>query len=331
MPAGPESARTGREAAKAGHTSLDAIRKAFEEAGIPASDLVEPEPSKARFPDGAHCRIEIAGVERLSTFEALVDESQRRNVPVHRVIATVCGSNWLETAELRAMAAIGAQNRIEVIITPGPQRGGDLGRQYATSEGLVSGMRVRGQDTLAHVVKEIMRCVEAGFRGFLVTDEGLLWLLDGLRDRGVIPKDVILKVSVFAGHANAAGAKLIESLGASSVNPLADLPLPMLAAIRKAIKIPMDVYILLVRAMGGFNRSYEAAAIARYCSPCYFKLEPGESEAAIYAPWNDEAFHTHLVREKVRYAQIITEFLADLDPGIKLSGRGPADLAVPKP
>ncbi len=310
---------------------MQVVRKAMEDAGIPGSDSPAPGPSPARFPDGAHCRIEIAGVERPSTFEALVDEARRRKVPVHRVIATVGGSNWVEKKELKAMAAIGAASRIEVIVTTGPQRGGDLGRQYSTSEGLVSGMRIRGQDNLAYVVKEILRCIDAGFRGFLVLDEGLLWLLADMRAKGVIPKDVIFKVSVFAGHANAAGAKVLESLGANSINPLADLTLPMLASIRKAIKVPMDVYILLVRAMGGFNRSYEAAEIARLCAPCYFKLEPGESEAAIYAPWNEEGFHAHLVREKVRFAQILTEFLAELGPDIKLSAPGPADLAVPKP
>jgi hypothetical protein len=309
---------------------MQMVRQAMQDAGIPPTDLYSPEPSPERFPDGAHCRIELAGVERLSTFKTLVDEADRRGVPVHRVIATVAGSLYLDKRELKDMAALGAERRIEVIMTPGPQRGMDTGRQFTTPEGLVSGMRVRGQDTLAYVIKEIMRCIDAGFRGFLVTDEGLLWLLNGMRAKGIIPKDVIFKISVFAGHANAAGCRLMESLGANSINPLADLTLPMLAAIRKSVRIPIDVYVILVRAMGGFNRFYEAADIARFCSPCYFKFEPGESEAAIYAPWNEESFHSNLMREKVRYASIVAELLETLDPSIKLSGSGPADLAIPK-
>ena len=310
---------------------MDAVRKAMEEAGIPATDLLAPGPSAARFPDGAHYRIEIAGVERLSALEDLVQECERRKTVVHRIIATVAGSLYVDKQELRAMAKLAAEKRIEVIMTPGPQRGMDTGRQLATSEGLVSGMRIRGQDNLAFVLKEMMRCIDAGFRGFLVTDEGLLWLLNGMREKGQIPKDVLLKVSVFAGHANAAGCKLLESLGANSINPLADLSLPMLAAIRKATTVPLDVYVMLVRAMGGFNRFYEAASIARACSPCYFKIEPGESEAAIYAPWNDAAFHRNLIQEKVRYAGIVTELIGDLGPSIRISGPGPRDLAVPKP
>ncbi len=310
---------------------MDRVRKAMEAAGIPGADLTGREASDLRFPDGAHYRIELAGVERLSTLEALVDETERRNVAVHRVIATVAGSVYLDRKELGDFAKLAAEKRIEVIMTPAPQRGMDTGRQIVTSEGLVSGMRVRGQDNLAFMLKEIMRCIDAGFRGFLVTDEGLLWLLNHMRANGDIPKDVIFKVSVFAGHANAAGCKLLEQLGANSVNPLADLSLPMLAAIRKAIKIPMDVYLILVRAMGGFNRFYEAAGIARACAPCYFKFEPGESEAVIYAPWNEESYHTHLIREKVRYAQIVGELIAEIDPSVRPSARGPKDLAVPKP
>lgn len=309
---------------------MHTVHRAMLDAGIPDRDLMPPPASTARFPDGAHYRIEIAGVERLSTFEAMVHESDRRQSPVHRVIASVAGSVYLEKQELRAMSQLAAERRIEVIMTPAPQRGMDTGRQFTTPEGLVSGMRVRGQDTLAFVVKEILRCADAGIRGFLVTDEGLLWLLNRMREQGDLPPDTLLKVSVFAGHANAAGCKVVEMLGAGSINPLADLSLPMLSAIRQAIRVPMDVYIMLVRAMGGFNRSYEAAALARACAPCYFKFEPGESEAAIYAPWNDEAFHIHMVREKMRYVSIVNELVADLAPDIVLSAAGPADLAVPQ-
>jgi hypothetical protein len=310
---------------------MKAVRKALEEAGLPLTDLLSPEPSQARFPDGGHYRIEIAGVERLSTLETMVKECDRRKSVVHRVIASVAGSVYLEKQELREMAQLAAERRIEVIMTPGPQRGMDTGRQFTTPEGLVSGMRVRGQDNLAFVIKEILRCVEVGMRGFLVTDEGLLWLLNRMREKGDLPKDTLLKVSVFAGHANAAGCKVVEMLGANSVNPLADLSIPMLGAIRKAIKIPMDVYLVLVRAMGGFYRCYEGASIARTCAPCYFKFEPGESEADIYAPWNEESFHNHLIKEKIRYASIVNELVAELDPEIKLSGAGPKDLAVPQP
>lgn len=131
-------------------------------------------------------------------------------------------------------------------------------------------------------------------------DEGLLWLLARLRERGVVPGDCLFKLSVFAGQASPAGARVAEQLGADTFNPLADLTLPMLSALRAAIRILMDVYLCLVNAMGGFVRLYEAAEIARIAAPCYFKFEPGPSEEEVYAPWNTPAYHAAMIRERVR-------------------------------
>jgi hypothetical protein len=298
--------------------------------GLPVADGHDHPVSTLRFPDGGQYRVEIAGVERASSMEAMVKEAGRRGVPVHRVIGMVGGATYLEDAELRDYAQVAAANRIEVIVTPGPRRFWDTGRQITTPEGLVSGMRVRGVDNLRNLLLDIERCIDAGFRGFLVADEGVLWILNGLRERGVIPKNVIFKVSVFAGHGHPGGARLLESMGAGSFNPLADLSLAMLASLRRTVKIPLDVYVILVNAMGGFNRFYEAPEIARVTSPCYFKFEPGPSEDAIYAPWNSEDYHRDLVREKVRYAAIVTEIIQRLAPDVVASGAGASDLAVPE-
>jgi len=310
---------------------IDKINRVLAELGIPERDRYDLPSSDIAFPDGGNYRIEIAGVERASAFEAMMDEAGKRSVPVHRVIATVGGATYLDGAELKAMAQLAAAHRVEVIVTLGPRRGWDSGRQITTPEGLVSGMRVRGSDNMQFLLRDLDRCLEAGFRGFLAPDEGMMLLYDDLRKRGAIPAETVFKVSVFAGHASAAGARLLERIGASSFNPLADVTLPMLASIRAAIKIPMDVYIILVNAMGGFNRFYEAADIARICSPCYFKFEPGPSEDEIYRPWNTEDYNRHMVREKVRYASIVMELIEKYGPAVKVSPAGSADLAVPRP
>jgi len=90
----------------------------MEAAGVPGADLTGREASESRFPDGAHYRIELAGVERLSTLEALVKESERRNAAVHRVIATVAGSVYLDRKELGDFARLAAESRLAVIMTP---------------------------------------------------------------------------------------------------------------------------------------------------------------------------------------------------------------------
>jgi len=299
--------------------------------GIPTRDLHDLPSSSLRFPDGAHYRIEIAGVEGVPALQALIDESGRRGTAIHRVIATVGGATLLTLGELKDFAALAKEAELQVVMTPGSVRGWDTGRQLVTSEGLVSGYRLRGADSLAMWFRDVERCLEAGMRGFLVVDEGVLWALGEMKKAGVLPPDVVLKCSVFAGHGNPAGAKVIEGLGASSFNPLADLSLAMLASIRKVLTIPMDVYVYLVDAMGGFNRFWEAAEIARVCAPVYLKIEPGPSEAALYKPWVTPEFQSFWVREKVKHAAIVNELVLRQSPEIKVSGRGPADLTLPQP
>jgi hypothetical protein len=184
-------------------------------------------------------------------------------------------------------------------------------------------------DAIRHWLKDIERCMEAGFRGFLVADEGILWLASQLRQKGVIPDDVIFKLSVFAGQSNPAGAHVAEQLGADTFNPLADLSLPMLSAIRSSIQIPMDIYLCLVNSMGGFVRFYEAAEIARISAPCYFKIEPGPSEEEMYAPWNPNSYHDEMIRDRVSNAAVALELIARDNPELRCSPTGGEDLAIP--
>lgn len=310
---------------------MKGLERALERLGLPAGDDLTLPTSGQSFPDGGHYRIEISGVERLSALETMVAEAGRHEVPVHRIIATVGGATYLTQAELRDFATLAREQRIEVIMTLGPRRGWDSGRQIVTPEGVVSGMRLRGMDHVRQWLKDLERCLEAGFRGFLVPDEGLLWLLDQLRRDGVIPADTVFKLSVFAGQASPAGARVAEQLGANTFNPLADLSLPMLSAIRQSIRIPMDIYLFIVNAMGGFVRFYEAAEIARVASPCYFKIEPGKSEADIYAPWNTPEYHDAQMRERVRNAAVVLELIEREANGVRCSDAGAEDLVPPRP
>ena len=315
--------------------SLDDVRQMLEKVGIPGQDAYDLPDSELTFPDGAHYRMEISGVERPQVLEALIDEMQVRQIPIHRLISTVMGSTLLDDAELRDFAQMAADARVEVIITPGPRSSWDVGRQLVTPEGSLSGLRYRGSDQLSYVIADYLRCIDLGFRGFLCIDEGLLWLVNELKKSGDIPEDVVFKVSVFAGHASAAGGRVLQELGASTFNPLGDLSLPQLASIRQAIDIPMDLHIMLADSFGGFNRFYEGAEMARVCAPCYFKIEPGPAlvagAAAWYKPWTSPDFLAWQAREKVKYAQIIHELVQATHPNLKLSAHGPDDLAYPRP
>ncbi len=309
---------------------MEKIRKMMEKQGVPGRDLYDLPTSSKRFPDKCHYRIEISGVERPSTLEAVIDEMDKRDVPVHRLISTVMGSTLLSDKEMEQFAKMARDAKLEVIITPGPRTLWDLGGQIRTPEGAISGIRFRGSDNLAYVIADIKRAIDFGFRGFLVIDEGLLWLLSQMRKAGDIPKDVVFKVSIFAGHANPAGGKVLEMLGANTFNPVADLTLPMLAAIRKAVDIPVDVHVYLFDSFGGFNRLWETPEIARVTAPCYFKIEPGPSVGAMYKPWVSPESLAFAAREKVKNAETIIQLVDKNYPEGKLSKVGAKDLAIPK-
>ena len=314
---------------------MQQVGKSMEKVGIPGRDAYELPPSEKRFPDGAHYRMEISGVERLSVLEALLDESGKRKMPIHRLISVVMGATLLDAKELKDFAKLAAEAKSQVILTPGPRSAWDTGRQLVTPEGGLSGLRFRGSDQLRHVISDIMRAIELGFRGFLVIDEGLLWLLNELKKKGDIPKDVTFKVSIYAGHANAAGGRVLQILGAGTFNPVADLSLPQLASIRQALDIPMDLHIVLTESFGGYLRFYDGPEMARICAPCYFKIEHGPACAAgpgaLYKPWTSPALLADMAREKVKYAQTIHELIQENYPEAVMSKLGAKDLAIPKP
>ncbi len=301
----------------------------LERLGMPKGDLYNLPTSPKTFPDGANYRVEISGIETVKVLEATIDEAQKQGVPFHRAIAMIRGATLFTREELRQFARVAHEAQVEVIITPGPRPTWDITRQAGTPEGLISGLRLRGMDSVIHYIKDVQRCLEAGFRGFLVWDEGVLSLLNAMKQNGNIPKEVLFKVSIFAGHANPAGIRLIESLGAGTCNPVADLTLPMLAALRSAANIPFDIHIQLWSSMGGYNRIYETPEIARVASPCYFKMEPGPG-MVMYMPWGtSEEGLAELGREKIRSMKNVIELVSETNPKLKLSKAGVNDLRVP--
>jgi len=307
----------------------DKMITAMERSGMPKGDLYELPASPKTFPDSAHYRVEISGIETTKVLEATIDEAIKQKIPFHRAISLVRGATLFTKEELKEFARVAHEGKVEVIATPGPRPTWDIGRQAATPEGLISGLRLRGMDSVKAYIKDVMRCIDAGLRGFLVWDEGVLSLLTTMKQNGDLPKDTVFKVSIFAGHANPAGFKLVESLGAGSCNPVADLTLPMLSAIRSVVSIPMDIHIQLWTSMGGFNRIYETPQIVRVASPCYLKMEPGPG-LVMYMPWamSEDAL-AQCGREKIRSMKNIIELVNETYPELKLSKQGVKDLKIP--
>ncbi len=315
---------------------LDEVSRYMEEAGIPGRDAYDLPSSDKRFPDGGRYRIEISGVEGPKVLEALIEERRKFDVPVHRLISLVQGGILFDNTELRDFAQMAADERLEVVAVPGPRNGWDIGRQYSSSEGMRAGMHHRGSDELRKVIADMMRMYDAGIRGFMLVDEGLLWLVGRMQQQGNFPSDVALKISVWTSHSSAAGGRLLEELGASSFNPPGDLTLPQLASIRSTVSIPLDFYIYTSISFGGFNRFYDAPEVARVCAPCYFKFEPGPALSAgggqsLYQPWVRDEEHVHLVRKKVKWAAVVRDLIMENEPEVGISAHGSEDLHIPQP
>ena len=64
---------------------------------------------------------------------------------------------------------------------------------------------------------------------------------------------------------------MLQNIGADSVNPVRDIQLQMLAAIRQAIDIPIDIHTENPESSGGFIRHYEVPEMIRIAAPIYLK------------------------------------------------------------
>lgn len=56
---------------------MDAIKQALEKMGYAAEDAYDVPNSPYRFPDGAHYRNEVSGIENVANLEVLIEESEK--------------------------------------------------------------------------------------------------------------------------------------------------------------------------------------------------------------------------------------------------------------
>ena len=309
---------------------MNGLNEAIQILGYPLGDLHEMPSSTHTFPDGAHYRIEISGIERLANLEAMIDESEKRGVPIHRLIAMVGGPAQVPFEEIRDMAQLSGEKKYEMMVNVSTVRGWDNGRFPATEEGIWAGLTVRGMDSAIWLLKDMERLIEAGVRGFLLFDQGMIRLVRDLKTQGVFPANIQIKASVVAGCGTPMMATLLRDNGANTINPVADITVPQLAALRKVVDIPLDVYMTIVDSMGGMHRYHEASELVRVGAPLYFKFEPGNREAEIYKEWTDVNYQNFLCREKVKQAQCTIEWIERFNPNLIISKPGPNDLVLCK-
>jgi hypothetical protein len=301
---------------------FDETRRSLEKLGLPPGDLYDLPTSGATFPDGGHFRIEVPTINSFDALKALSNRAIELGVTINRVDETY-GIFRHTLGELKDYVALAKERGIALNLSVGPRAPYDTGATVQTPQGVRIAYRLRGMEQVVRAIEDVKRAVSIGCRGILVYDEGLLWVLAEMRKAGDLPGDLHFKVSAHCGHANPASFQMLERLGANTINPVRDLQLPMLAALRQAVTVPLDLHTDNPPASGGFIRSYEAPVIARVASPVYLKT--GNSAVSGHGIRTTAAEGQAMAEQ----ASIIVEMLTKYLPQAKQSAAGEDRAGIP--
>lgn len=299
---------------------MEETRNTLQRLGWPPEDPAPPPTSTKRFEDGAQYRVEIPSTEGPSAFRAVLDEAASRDVPVHR-ISQGSGIMLLTDDEIIEMVSIGDEQQIEVNLFVGPRATFDIGAQAYSAAGKSIGLSLRGSDQLVYAIEDIKRAVALGIGSVLVSDIGLLSVINEMKKAGDLPADLIIKTSVMMAPANPASARVLEDLGATTINVPSDLTLSQLAAIRSAIDAPIDLYVEAPDNIGGFIRHYEVPEFIRVAAPLYVKLGLKNSPDIYPCGTHIEATAIALSRERVRRARMVLDVIQRYAPDVQMTPR----------
>jgi hypothetical protein len=296
---------------------------------VPWEDNHSLKPSSKRFKDGGEYRIEIPSVEGPRVFREVLEAAKAQKVPIHRV-SQGSGVMLLTRDEIREMAKIGHGEGIEVCLFVGPRATFETGAQTASSAGKVIGLQHRGADQLVYAVEDVRRACDLGIRSILPADLGLIWVIDQMKQKGELPKNLIIKSSVTLPAANPATAIVFEQCGVSTMNIPTDLSPAQMGAIRQAVEIPIDLYIEVPDNFGGFVRYYEMAKIIQVAAPVYFKFGLRNAPDIYPSGLHIEDLAVKMGRERLRRARIALDLLAEYAPDAKMSPLRSKDLGIPE-
>lgn len=284
---------------------MDKTRQFLGRLGLPEGDRYDLPTSEKRFDDGGQYRFEVPGIQGPTAMRALLTEMDNQRIHIHRVTQTK-GIMSLTDEEIEAMVALATHYRVELVLAIGPRATTDTSASVNTSEGQKMGYRLRGQEQIVRALEDVKRAASFGCRTFLVYDEGCLWLLNEARKAGEIPVECKFKVSAHCGHGNPCSAKLLEQIGANSLNPVRDIQLQMLAALRQAIVIPLDIHTENPASTGGFIRHYEVPEMIRVAAPIYLKT--GGSVAKTHSWDTSEAEARARAKQVVLVKRMIDQY-----------------------
>ena len=235
----------------------------------------------------------------------------------------------LTDAELDEFVALASGANVELSLFARPNAGWDASATSRAPAGGALAASVRGQDQLVAVLEDVVRAADHGVRSVLLADIGALDAFSRLRAGGVVPADMQAKVSVMLPIANAATARVLADLGASTLNLPPDLSLAQIAAVRAAVDLPIDFYVEAPDTLGGFVRLHEIPELIRVAAPVYVKFGLRNAPDLYPSGTHLEQTAVALSRERVRRARLGLELLERSGYQAARSELGAEGLAVP--
>ena len=300
---------------------MENTKKFLKKIGI--NEISDDYESTKRFNDGGQYRFEVPGIQSPKTMSALLKESFKQNVFIHRVTQTK-GIMMLTDDEIEKMVDLAKTYKCELFLAVGPRATYDTSATVHTDEGSRIGYRLRGYDNLVYAIEDVKRACRLGVRGILLYDEGLLWVLNKMRAEGEIPENVHFKLSAHVGHSNPASAKLLESQGLNSLNPVRDFQIPMIAAIRDACDMTIDLHTENPKSTGGFIRHYEVPKFIKVAAPVYLKT--GGSVAANH---NWDTTEKEAIA-RIKQVMLVKRMIDEYYPDAIASPNESDDLSIPE-
>ena len=300
---------------------MDKTKEFLKKIGI--DDISKDYVSDKRFGDGGQYRFEVPGIQSPKTMNALLKESFKNNIFIHRVTQTK-GIMMLTDEEITEMVKLAKTYGCDLFLSVGTRATYDKSETVHTKEGSRIGYRLRGYDNSVYAIEDVKRACRLGVRGILLYDEGLLWVLNQMRADGELPVNIHFKLSAHAGHSNPASAKLLESIGLNSLNPVRDLQIPMIAAIRNVTDMSLDLHTENPKSTGGFIRHYEVPDFIRVAAPVYLKT--GGSVVANHNWDTTEKEAIARIKQVKLVKRMIDEYCPDSTPSPNQSD----DLAIPE-
>lgn len=298
-------------------------RDYLESINFPRSDGFELPDSEKGFSCRGQYGIEIASAQTPKVIKTMLTFIKKYSFNPNRFTETR-GIFRLSDDDIKEMVNICAGENMGLILSVGPRAFYDTSASARSEQGARISYRLRGMENIVHAVEDVKRAISLGVRGILVYDEGLLFLLNKMKQDGVIPANVALKISVHCGHGNPFSLYLLEQLGATSVNVVGDLELSMIASCREVINIPIDIHTDTPKSSGGFIRTYDVPDLIRIGSPIFLK------SGAISSP-----SHAHLPSEtdidnRIYQAYLVAQMIQRYYPEAEVVSQEEICVALPE-